>query len=159
AAPPLLLTLWTSIPAFQPAPQTISGIVSKAEVCLVTCAQVVAIGNEKLVCQADFFGAPHPCRDRHVASGEASVRYVTFPSLAGLVGLAPTTGVLVRMEREGKVTFSKSISDHAWSALYGGWVFHAFYWPIMGFIIWKWPKSWLSRRVTWEDVKDPSSSK
>jgi hypothetical protein len=157
AAPPLLMTLWTTVPALQPAPQTITGAVSKAEVCLITCAQVIAVGNEKLACQADFLGAPYSCRDRLLASGDATVKYVKFPSLARAIGLAPTTGVLVRMEREGKTMFAKSVSSHAWGALYGGWVFHAFYWPIVGLIIWKWPNSRVSRRVTWEDVKEPET--
>jgi hypothetical protein len=157
ASPPILLSLWSSIPAFQPAPKTITGVVSRAEVCLITCAPVVAIGDQRLLCRADFMGAPHACREKHMQPGEATVRYSSFPSVAALVGLSPTTGVMLRMERNGERTFAKSLSSHAWSALYGGWVFHAIYWPLMGFIIWKWPKSWLSRRVTWEDLKEGDS--
>jgi hypothetical protein len=75
ASPPVALTLWSALPALQPAPQTVTGVVSRAEVCLITCAPVVAIGNERLLCQADFLGAPHPCRERHMTPGEATVRY------------------------------------------------------------------------------------
>jgi hypothetical protein len=159
ASPPLLLTLWSAIPALHPEPKTITGNVSRADVCLITCAPVVAIGDQRLLCRADFLGAPHACRERHMVGGEATVRYSSFPSLASFVGLSPTTGVLLRMERGGERTFRKSLSAHAWSALYGGWVFHAVYWPIMGLIIWLWPKSWLSRRVTWEDLKEPEPLK
>ncbi|TAG84437.1 MAG: hypothetical protein EAZ24_00085 [Burkholderiales bacterium] len=119
ASPPLLLTLWSAMPILKPEPKTLSGVVSRSEVCLITCAPVVAIGDQRLLCRADFLGAPHACREKHMVGGEATVRYSSFPSLASLVGLSPTTGVLLRMERAGERTFSKSLSGHAWSALYG----------------------------------------
>jgi hypothetical protein len=59
----------------------------------------------------------------------------------------------LRMEKNGERVYSRSFSSQVWAGLYSGWVFHAFYWPLMGIVIWLWPNSWFSRRVTWSDYQ------
>jgi hypothetical protein len=38
-------------------------------------------------------------------------------------------------------------------------VFHAIYWPIVGFIIWRWPNSRISKRATWQDYAEEEAKK
>jgi hypothetical protein len=91
--------------------------------------------------------------------GSATITYSPIPSLARLVGLAPTEGVLLRMERNGERVFARSFSSQVWAGLYGGWVFHAVYWPLMGIAIWLWPNAWFSRRATWSDYQQEKERK
>lgn len=144
---PMLVSLWLSLPALRPQPVEVRGAVEPIELCLGLCARGLAIGGQRLVCNADLLGVPYDCRDRLLIPGEATARYVVLPSLARMIGLAPATGVLTRLERDGQVLFSRSAQQHVWHAIYGGWVFHALYWPIVGLIIWRWPGSRFSRRV------------
>ncbi len=74
-----------------------------------------------------------------------------FPSLASAFGLAPLQGTITKLELGGKVVYARTKSQLVWSALYGGWVFHAIYWPIAGFSIWRWPQSRFSKRATWSE--------
>jgi hypothetical protein len=157
--PPLLVTIWTSIPALQPKPVTVTGEVTRANACVLLCAPVVAIANERIACRTDLLGVSYKCRDKLTQQGVATVTYAAMPSLARLIGMSPTTGVLLKMEREGKVIYSRSIADQVWAGLYGGWVFHAIYWPIVGFIIWRWPNSRISKRATWQDYAEEEAKK
>jgi hypothetical protein len=150
---PVLMTLWTSIPALQPKPIVIAGEIKRGEACLITCAPVIEIGDKKIACKTDLLGVSYDCRKRLTESGAATITYSPIPSLARLVGLAPTDGVLLRMEKNGERVYSRSFSSQVWAGLYSGWVFHAFYWPLMGIVIWLWPNSWFSRRVTWSDYQ------
>jgi hypothetical protein len=151
AAPPLLLTLWLSIPLLQPARQTASGTAERTRVCLVLCADVLKVGDTTLSCRADFLGTPYDCREKLLQPGAAVAQYAALPSLAALLGLAPTQGTLLRLQRDGVTVYSRSVAQQVWAALYGGWVFNAIYWPLMGLVIWRWPHSRLARRVTWKD--------
>lgn len=151
AAPPLLLTLWLSIPPLQPARQTVSGAAERTRVCLVLCADVLKVGSVTLACNVDFLGAPYDCREKLLQPGVAEAEYAALPSLASLLGLAPTAGTLLRLQRDGVTVFSRSVAQQVRAALYGGWVFNAIYWPLMALIIWRWPHSRLARRVTWKD--------
>lgn len=151
AAPPLLLTLWLSVPLLQPARQTVSGAVEPTRVCLVLCADVMKVGNTTLGCRADFLGAPYDCREKLLQPGVAEAQYAALPSLAALLGLAPTQGTLLRLQRDGVTVYARSVAQQVWAALYGGWVFNAIYWPLMGLVIWRWPDSRMARRVTWKD--------
>lgn len=144
---PMLAGLWFSLPALRPQPVEVRGAVVAVELCLGLCAQGIAIGGQRLVCKADLLGVPYACRDRLAAPGDATARYVVLPSVARLLSLAPATGVLTRLERDGQVLFARSVQQHVWQAIYGGWAFHALYWPIVGLIIWRWPGSRFSRRV------------
>lgn len=153
SAPPVLAALWLSAPALQPAPVTVTGHTSSAEACLGVCRPVLALGDLRLACGLDFSGVPVACRQRLRVDGPAQATYAPLPTLAGLVGLAPTHGVLLRLERGGETVYRRSLQQQVWSALYGGWVFHAIYWPIAGLILWRWPHSRFSRRVTWADSR------
>jgi hypothetical protein len=144
---PMLVGLWLGIPTLQPKPVEVRGAVEPVALCLGLCAQGLAIGGQRLVCKADLLGVPYDCRERLFVGGEATARYVALPSLARLLGQAPATGVLTRLEHNGQVLFARSARQHVWQAIYGGWVFHAIYWPIVGLIIWRWPGSRISRRV------------
>jgi len=146
--PPLLVSMWLSIPALQPTPQDVRGTAAAAEACLLVCARVVQVGDLKLACTVDLLGVPYDCRGRLAGPGEVTARYATLPSLAGLIGHAPTQGTLLRLEREGRVVYARSVAQHVWSALYGGWVFHAVYWPVVGLIAWRWPASRIGRRFS-----------
>ena len=142
----MLTTLWLAVPSLQPQQRVAEGQVGKATVCFITCADVLTIQSLQLACQHDFSGYPHTCKAQLLESGLAKVSYVSLPSLAGLLGVAPTAGVITRIERAGEVTLLKSASGHIWSALYGGWVFHAIYWPSVAIIARFWPHSWFGRR-------------
>jgi hypothetical protein len=150
---PVLVLLWTLIPALQPKSITIAGNVKPAEACLIACAPVIEIGDKKIACKTDLLGVSYDCRKRLTEPGAATITYSPIPSLARLTGLAPTDGVLLRIEKNGERLYSRSFSSQVWAGLYEGWVFHAFYWPLMGIAIWLWPNSWLSRRVTWSDYQ------
>jgi hypothetical protein len=154
SAPPLLVALWLSVPWFQPETVRAEGRLERASVCLGVCADVVAVNDLRLACQADLLGVPYRCKHSLLQPGSVAVTYAALPSVAGLLGRAPVSGVLTRLERDGQTVFRKSVPRHVWSALYGGWVFNAIYWPIAGLIVWRWPKSRFSRRVTWSQSGD-----
>ena len=149
--PPLLLTLWLSVPALQPGKQFVQGELRQAEACLIMCAKVAQIEESRLGCRIDLLGAPYDCPARLLRPGPVAATYVTFPSAAGLLGLAPLSGTLVKLESNGQVVYARSVSQLAWAAMYGGWLFHAIYWPIAGLIIWRRPNSKFSKRVTWSE--------
>lgn len=149
--PPVLLALWLTLPAFRPQPVQAEGRLQRAEACLGWCADVIAVGELRLACRVDFLGLPYDCAERLLQPGAVSVSYAPMPSLAGLLGRAPTAGVVTRLERDGELVFRRSITSQVWAALYGGWVFNALYWPIAGLVIWRWPRSRFARRVTWAD--------
>ena len=151
STPPLLLALWLSVPLLQPARQTVAGPAESAQACLVFCAQVLKVGPAMLSCRADFLGTPYDCRNKLLQPGAVTAEYAALPSLAALLGLAPTQGTLLRLRRDGEVVFSRSVSQQVWAALYGGWVFNALYWPLAGLVIWRWPQSRMARRITWKD--------
>jgi hypothetical protein len=162
--PPLLVSAWLSIPALQPAPQTLRGPLGSTEACLLklACGQVLAVGDARIGCQFDLLGAPYDCRRRLrelPAGTEAVATYVPLPSLARLAGVAPTAGVLTRLEAGGEALHRRSVSSLVWQGLYGGWLFHAVYWPLVGLVIWRWPNSRLARRATWADVTQANESK
>jgi hypothetical protein len=155
---PLVVTLWLSVPAFQPQPIELRGAATRSQACLwFWCADVLQVGSTKLACQADLIGVPYSCRSKLLQSGDAVVRYAPLPSLAGWLGLAPTEGLLLRLERDGQLVSSRSLHQQVWQALYGGWVFHMVYWPLVGFLAWRWPRSaWVQRiwqRATWSDPR------
>lgn len=145
---PPLVGLWLSVPAWQPRPVTVQGRVEAVELCLGLCAPGLAVGGLRLSCKADLLGVPYACPQRLLGEGDAVLRYAELPSLARLLGLAPAGGVLTRLERDGQVLFSRSVQQHVWQAIYGGWVFHAIYWPIVGLLIWLRPASRLAQRIT-----------
>lgn len=153
--PPLVVAAWLAVPAFRPQPVQISGEVETEEVCLLVCARVASVAGKRLSCKADFVGTPHDCLPSVLRPGTATVWYVSLPSIAGVLRIAPTVGVVTRVERDAKVVFQSTPSRQVWQALYGGWVFHAIYWPIAGFVVWRWPKSRFSRRVNWQ--QDPEA--
>lgn len=146
AALPFSVAVWLSVPALQPQERTIEGQARTVSVCPVTCVDLLEIGNVTLACTHDFSGYPHSCRRRDLVDGQARVTYVPLPSVARIFGLSPTAGVVTGIEKDNEIVFRKSISDHVWSALYGGWVFHAIYWPVVLLVGWLWPRSWLARR-------------
>jgi hypothetical protein len=156
SAPPLLATLWLSVPAWQPQPVVVSGTLKAGHACLGLCAEVVAVEGLRLACNADLFGVPYDCPARLLAPGPVTASYAPLPSVAGVLGLAPTAGVLTRLEREGQLVHRRSVRQLVWSALYGGWVFNAVYWTLAGLVIWLWPQSRFSRRVTWQDENPPN---
>lgn len=134
-----------------PPRQTVSGTAERTRVCLVICADMLKIGDVILSCRADFLGAPYDCREKLLQPGAVQASYAALPSLAALFGLAPTQGTLLRLQRDGTTVYARSVAQQVWAALYGGWVFNAIYWPLMGLVIWRWPRPRLARRVTWKD--------
>lgn len=150
AAPPLLLWLWLLVPALQPATQRISGPVRATEACWLWCKPVVSVGGVALSCKADFLGLPYECPQRLLQPGTGSASFFAMPSLGALLGFAPTAGVLLELERDGQLVTSRSVRAQVLASLYGSWGFHALYWPIVGLIIWRWPRSRFSRRVQWQ---------
>lgn len=149
AAPPMLLWAWLLTPALQPQPQRATGAVQAAEACLLYCQPTVAVSDLRLSCQADLVGLPQKCGSALLAPGFGAAVYARVPTLTGLLGLAPTDGVLLELERDGQVVFKRSLRSQVLAGLYGSWGFHALYWPIVGFIIWRWPHSRVSRRAQW----------
>jgi len=135
SAAPMLFGIWLSIPALQPAKQLVSGSSSSTSTCLVLCADVLEVSGTKLGCGIDLLGVPYSCRSRLLQPGAVNATYVALPTLAGLFGVSRTEGTLIRLKRDGTVVYSKSVSQQVWSALYGGWVFNAIYWPIAGIVI------------------------
>ena len=146
AAIPLLVTVWFSVPALQPQARTVEGQARTVAVCPVTCADLLAVDAVILACKHDFSGYPHSCRRRHLVTGTVKVTYVPLPSAASVLGISPSAGVVTKIEKDGEVVFRKSASGHVWAALYGGWVFHAIYWPVVLLAARFWPNSWLARR-------------
>ncbi len=144
---PMLVSLWLSIPAFQPLPQIIQGHSTPAEVCLVKCANVLSVQGVLIGCKADLLGVPYSCREQLLAPGDARVTYAKLPSLASLLGFARTSGTLVRLERDGQLIYSRSVTDQVWAAIYGGWVFNTVYWPLVALIGWLWPQSYAARKL------------
>jgi hypothetical protein len=149
--PPLLASLWLTLPPLQPKPREVAGPISRAEVCLGLCGEVLAIDTLRLACRFDFSGVPHGCPERLAFSGPAKVTYAALPSVTGVLGLSPVDGVLLEVQAEDRVVFSRPLEAQVWMALYGGWVFNAIYWPLAGLVIWRWPNSRFSRRVQWKD--------
>lgn len=151
SAPPVLVLLSLTLPALQPKTQTITGALVRTQACLVICADVARVGDLVLGCRVDLLGAPYACSPRVLAAGPATVQFATFPTLAGLFGQAPVHGTVTRVERDGQVVYARTVAQLVWSALYGGWLFHAVYWPIAALVIWRWPQSRFSRRATWSE--------
>lgn len=167
SALPLLLGVWLAIPALHPVPVVLEGAATAERACVGRwCAEVVAVSGRPLACRADLIGMPEDCRLRGPAGrglpgavlrpGEpATARVVSLPSLLSLLGFAPTDAVLLELRQGGQTLFRRSLHGQAWAALYGGWLFHAVYWPIVGLVWWLWPRSGLSRRlwarVTWTE--------
>lgn len=147
ALPPALVALWLSIPAFQPDRHTVQGRATPDSACLLVCSQVIEISGLKLACDIDFLGVPYPCPEHTLVPAPAVAEYIHFPSLAGLFGLQPTTGTLVRLKQQGQLVFSRPVTQQIWSAMYGGWVFNSAYWAIAGIIIWLWPRPAFRRRA------------
>ena len=114
---------------------------------------MVAIENLRLACDFGFTGIPYDCDENVVAADDAQATYGALPTAAGLLGVSPTQGVILRLESGGKTIFRRSIAEQVWAAMYGGWVFNAIYWPIAALIVWRWPNSTFSRRVKWEESK------
>lgn len=162
--PPLAVSLWLTFPALQPAAQAVRGPLAATEACLLklACGSALKVGDTVLGCQFDLLGAPYDCRRRLLESAAAGVagdvvaEYRALPSLARAVGLAPTAGVLTRLEIGGQVVHRRNVAALVWQGLYGGWLFHAVYWPIVGLILWRWPESRFARRVTWADAQPPA---
>lgn len=154
-APPALVSLWLATPALQPAPLRVSGPLVAAEACLSAgmqvCRPVLAVRELRLSCGYDFIGLPVACRERLREAGEVQATYVPLPSAAGLLGRAPVQGTLLRLERGGETVYRRSLQAQVWAAVYGGWLFHAIYWPIAGLVIWRWPGSRWARRAQWQD--------
>jgi hypothetical protein len=149
SAPPLLLWLWLLVPMWQPAPVKVTGPIQQTEACLGLCQPVLSVGPVALSCQADLMGFPYACPPRLLQAGTGSATYFVFPSLGGLLGLAPTAGVLLELERDGQRVFRRSVRAQVFASIYGGWAFHAVYWPVVALIIWRWPNSRVSRRAQW----------
>jgi hypothetical protein len=144
---PILVSLWLSIPTFQPKLQFVQGPATQANVCLIKCADALSVQGILVGCKVDLLGVPYSCRDKILEPGEAQVTYAKLPSLASLLGFARTSGSLVRLERDGQLIYSRSVSSQVWSALYGGWVFNAVYWPLVALIVWLWPESYAARKL------------
>lgn len=144
---PVAVSLWLSTPSVQPKPKVIEGNVTREHACLIKCADVLGVEGLLIGCKVDLLGVPYTCRDNLLQSGVARVTYAAIPSLASLLGFARTSGTLVRLERDGQVVYSRSVSSQVWSALYGGWVFHAVYWPLVALIVWLWPTSYAARKL------------
>jgi hypothetical protein len=153
--PPVLLWLWMLVPALQPVPQRVTGEIRTGQACLIWCSPVVSVGSARLSCQADFLGLPYACAPRWLKDGQGSATYFRLPTLSGVLGLAPTDGVLLELQRDGEVVFRRSVRQQVVATLYGGWMFHAVYWPIVGLIIWRWPDSRISRRAQWLPSRPP----
>jgi hypothetical protein len=165
SAPPALMALWLALPPLHPPPLQLAGPATAERVCVGPwCREVVAVGGRPLACRADFIGLPEDCRLRGagkrglpsaVLSAEpVEARAIALPSLLSLLGLAPTEAVLLELRQGGQTLFRRPLQAQAWAALYGGWLFHAVYWPIAGLLLWRWPRSGLSRRLwarlTWQ---------
>lgn len=155
AMPPALVSLWLATPMLQPAPVTVAGPAASAEACLSLgvdlCRPVLQVQGLRLSCGYDFIGQPVACRERVRAPGEVQATYIPLPSAAGLLGRAPVQGTLLRLDRDGEPVYRRSLQAQVWAAVYGGWLFHAIYWPLAGLVIWRWPASRFARRVTWQD--------
>jgi hypothetical protein len=149
--PPVVFALWLSIPALQPSKQLTQGGLAGTSACLVVCAEVLEISGVRLGCNMDFLGVPYSCQETLLQPGEAIATYVRLPSIAGALGMAPTDGTLLRLEKGGVVIYSRSVAQQVWRAMYGGWVFSAVYWSMAGLIIWRWPKSRFSKSASWKD--------
>jgi hypothetical protein len=146
AAMPFLVGLWLSVTALQPRERIIEGQARTTSVCPVTCADLLTVGTVALACKHDFSGYPHSCRSRQLVNGQVKVTYVPLPSVASALGISPSAGVVTQIEKEGNVVFQKSASSHVWAALYGGWVFHAIYWPTIFLVGRFWPALPLARK-------------
>ncbi len=148
---PFLLSLYLAMPALHPEPRQVSGTLSSTQACLGLCAEALSIGGISLVCKYSFSGVPASCDSRLRQAGPATAVYAQVPTVARLLGVSPAQGVLLQLQRDGQTVFKKSLSAHAWGAVYGDWLFHAVYWPFAGLVIWLWPQSAFSKRATWSD--------
>lgn len=153
ALPPVLLWLWLLFPGLQPERQRLSGVIASAQVCLGWCEPVVSIGGTPVSCEADFVGLPSACPSALLQPGAGSASFFYMPSLAAVLGLAPTAGVLLELERDGAQVFRRSFRSQVLAGLYASWGFHALYWPLVALVIWRWPRSRFSRRVTWQPTQ------
>lgn len=144
---PLAISLWLSVPSFQPAEEVVRGQASKASVCLGICSDVLEVGGRKLACKADLFGVSYSCKKKLLQAGEVEATYVKLPSIASSIGMSQIDGTLIMLRRDGETVYSGSTSHHVWKAVYGGWVFNAVYWPLAFLVAWLWPQSWLHRRL------------
>jgi hypothetical protein len=159
SAPPMLLTLWLMVPALHPEPVELSGPATPQQACVGRwCGEVIAVDGRLLACRVDFVGLPADCRlrgpQRPGPPSQAlqpqvpvQARAVVLPSLLGLLGLAPTEAVLLRLQQGDRLLLRRSLQSHAWAALYGGWLFHAIYWPLAGLVLALWPGSGAARRL------------
>lgn len=159
SAPPVLLGLFLMLPALWPEAERLRGMATPHTACVGRwCGSVLAIDGRPIDCRIDFIGLPGDCRLRSGAgrtpaatalgSGlavEATVMRV--PTLLSLLGRPATEGVLLRLEHDGQRLYSRTLHQHAWGALYGNWLFHAIYWPVVGLVILLWPGSRLHRRL------------
>ena len=146
ASLPVVVAVLLSVPAFQPTTRVHQGIAGQATVCLGLCSQALAVGNLILACKTDLLGVAYSCNERFVTAGNVEATYVRLPSVASLFGLARMDGTLLELKRDGRTLYSSSISQQVWQSMYGGWVFHAIYWPVAGLFVWLWPQSWFSRK-------------
>jgi hypothetical protein len=144
---PIAVSFWLSIPAFQPKPQFIQGPASHTTACLIKCAEVLSVQGVLIGCKVDLLGVIYTCAEKILQPGEAQVTYAKLPSLASLLGFARTSGTLVELKRDGQLIYSRSVSSQVWSAIYGGWVFNAVYWPLVALIVWLWPESYAARKL------------
>lgn len=168
SAPPMLLTLWLAVPALHPAPVDVQGLAAPHRACVGRwCGELVAVSGQVLACRVDLIGLPADCRLRGaqarglpaatlIAGVPVQAQVVRMPSLLSLLRLAPTESVLLRLQQGDQLLFRRSLQGHAWGALYGGWLFHAIYWPLAALVIALWPGSGTSRRlwsrITWTEA-------
>jgi hypothetical protein len=163
ASPPVLLGLWLSMPSLQPEPFTQRGVAELREVCTGPfCGQLLVVNGQPLACRIDIVGLPGRCGLRGGGAGgglagqEVQALAVRLPSVLGLLGQARAEGVLLRLERGDQLLFRRDLRAQAWGALYGGWLFHAIYWPLAGLLLWLWPGSGAARRlwarITWSQL-------
>jgi hypothetical protein len=133
---PMAVTLWLQLPASRPVPQTVQGLARPSVACLGLCAPVLEVGGLKLSCKADLLGVPYACREKLYVHGEVTATYATLPSASRLVGQQQIDGVLVRLEHDGQILYKRSVSGQVWRMFYGGWVFHAVWWPLVLLLTW-----------------------
>jgi hypothetical protein len=159
SAPPALLGLFLMLPALWPEAERIRGTAQAHTACVGRwCGEVLAIDGRPLSCRIDFIGLPGDCRLRGGAGrGEPASRLGTglpveatvmrVPSLMSWLGRPATDGLLLRLEHGSERLFVRSLHQHAWGALYGNWLLHAIYWPVVGLVILLWPGSRLHQRL------------
>jgi hypothetical protein len=165
--PPLLLAMWPLVPALRPAVLEIEGPAAPQRDCVGPfCGERLAVAGRSMACRIDFIGLPDDCR-LQAPAGRAlpaqalqaglpvQARFAEVPTLRSLLGLAPRDAVLLRLQQGERVLLRRSLHAQAWAALYGGWLFHAVYWPLVALLMWRRPQSRLSQRlwarITWTE--------